>query len=96
MGDRARLRELERRNRELETEVSFLEKKSQRTSRRNPGSKQVRVHRNDATSYCELRVSRRIMCEMLGVSKSGYYEWGCHERGEELDAGRASDALLRR
>lgn len=42
-SDRARLRELERRNAELERENSFL-KKPQRTSRRITGSLQVRVH----------------------------------------------------
>ncbi|MFJ9953668.1 transposase [Kitasatospora sp. NPDC091207] len=48
IDERARLKELERRNRELEMEVAFL-KKPQRTSRRIPGSEHVRVHRNDAT-----------------------------------------------
>jgi hypothetical protein len=30
------------------------------------------------------------MCTWLDVSTSGYYEWVCHERGRELDVGRAS------
>jgi putative transposase len=30
------------------------------------------------------------MCVWLDVSRSGYYEWVCHERGRELDVGRAS------
>jgi hypothetical protein len=30
------------------------------------------------------------MCTWLEVSKSGFYEWVCHERGGGLDVGRAS------
>ena len=30
------------------------------------------------------------MCEWAGVSTSGFYEWVRHERGRELDVGRAS------
>ncbi|MFE5828171.1 transposase [Streptomyces erythrochromogenes] len=44
VSERSRLKELERRNRELEMENSFL-KNARRTSRRISGSKQVRVHR---------------------------------------------------
>ncbi|MFP1629809.1 transposase, partial [Streptomyces sp. 5K101] len=59
VNERARLKELERRNRELEMEVTFL-KKPQRTSRRIPGSKQVRVHRRDAARHRGVRVQRRV------------------------------------
>ena len=30
------------------------------------------------------------MCAWAGVSRAGYYEWVCHERGREFDVGRAS------
>ena len=36
------------------------------------------------------RYSVRKMCAWLAVSASGFYEWVCHERGRELDVGRAS------
>jgi len=44
LSERARLRELERQNRELEMENAFL-KKRQRTSRGSLGERQIRVHR---------------------------------------------------
>ncbi|WP_181690533.1 transposase [Streptomyces sp. NBRC 110611] len=46
LDERARLNDLGRRTRELEKENAFL-KKPQRTSRGNPSSEQVRVHRRD-------------------------------------------------
>jgi transposase-like protein len=44
LSERARLRELERQNRELEMENAFL-KKRQRTSRGSLGERQIRFHR---------------------------------------------------
>jgi transposase-like protein len=44
LSERARLRELERQNRELEMENAFL-KKRQRTLRGSLGEQQIRLHR---------------------------------------------------
>ena len=44
ISERARLRELERRNRELEMENAFL-KKQRHTSRGSPGEREICVHR---------------------------------------------------
>src|ERR1700682_1731755 len=46
LSERARLRELERRNRDLEMENAFLKKAS--TSRGSSGERQIRVHRRGA------------------------------------------------
>ncbi|TJZ99277.1 transposase [Actinacidiphila oryziradicis] len=59
VSERAQLKELERRNRELEMENLFL-KKPQRTSRRMPGNGQLRVHRHDATRHSGVRISRHV------------------------------------
>ncbi|MCX4516012.1 transposase [Streptomyces sp. NBC_01619] len=59
VSERARLKELERRIREVEMENVFL-KNALRTSRRIPGSEQVRVHRDDAARHRGVRVSRRV------------------------------------
>jgi hypothetical protein len=34
--------------------------------------------------------SIKRMCELLEVSRSGFYKWVCPERGRESDVGRAS------
>ncbi len=73
LNERARLKELERRNSEVEKKVSFL-KKPQRTSRRIPVAGKyefIETMRLDAAEYAH---SVEFMCERLNVSKSGYYE----------------------
>ena len=57
VSERARLRELERLNRELEMENSFL-KKQPRTLRGSIGERQIRVHRRRVRRHCRGRRAR--------------------------------------
>jgi hypothetical protein len=50
----------------------------------------IDVEKATRTAAGVLKYSVARMCRWLEVSTSGYYEWVCHERGEELDVGRAS------
>ncbi|MFE9650113.1 IS3 family transposase [Streptomyces sp. NPDC006365] len=91
MNDRARLKELERRNRELEMEVTFL-KKPQSTSRRIPGSKQVRVHRRDAARHRGVRIQRRVHVRPTRRIQIRYYDW--RSRPESATAQRRDELKL--
>nr|WP_123600245.1 IS3 family transposase [Micromonospora sp. Llam0] len=75
IDERARLKELERRNRELEMENSFL-KKAAGVLREGPSVTSlyefIETMRLDTAKYA---YPVDFMCEQLGVSRSGYYEW---------------------
>ena len=79
LSERARLRELERRNRELEMENAFL-KKSQCVLREGAAvsdkyefiAAERATHSSENSGDAPTMVR---MCAWIGVSKSGYYEW---------------------
>ena len=77
LSERARLRELEREVRELRMKADFSQKQ-QRTSQRSIGERDVCVHRRGIRhrrrGYGRCSTLTR-MCQWLGVSKSGFYEW---------------------
>ena len=73
-----RMRELERRNRELEMENAFLKKRP----RLREGASVTQKYEVIDAEYAEMPGGETggapaiiQMCEWLGVSKSGYYEW---------------------
>jgi putative transposase len=76
LSDRARLRELERRNRELEIENAFLKKSSSALREGATVSEKfefIDAERGAADEAAALPTVAR-MCALLEVSKSGFYE----------------------
>ncbi|MFE2865920.1 IS3 family transposase [Embleya sp. NPDC059259] len=89
VDERARLKELERRNRELEMENSFLKKAAGVLREGSPvGSKYefIETMRLDTVEYA---YPVAFMCDRLGVSKSGYYDW--RHRPESATTGRREE-----
>ncbi|WP_406164425.1 IS3 family transposase [Streptomyces sp. NBC_00996] len=75
VNERARLKELERRNRELEMEVTFLKKAAGVLREGSPVASKhefIDEMRLDTEEYA---YSVEFMCGRLGVSRSGYYDW---------------------
>ncbi|WP_086019270.1 IS3 family transposase [Streptomyces ipomoeae] len=75
VNERARLKELERRNRELEMEVTFLKKAAGVLREGSPVASKyefIDEMRLDTEKYA---YSVEFMCGRLGVSRSGYYDW---------------------
>ncbi|MDX3714742.1 transposase [Streptomyces europaeiscabiei] len=91
VNERARLRELERRNRELEMENSFLKKDSVLREGSPVASKYEFIDemRLDTEEYA---YSVDFMCSRLGVSRSGYYDW--RSRPESATARRREELKL--
>jgi hypothetical protein len=50
----------------------------------------IDAEKDAVTEAGEKKYSVVKMCDWLGVSTSGFYEWVCHERRRELAVGRAS------
>jgi putative transposase len=79
MTDRARLREVERENRELKMENDFL-KKPQRTSPATIDDREIRVHRRGVCDLPGVLRGTHVpsivkMCRWMEISRSGFYEW---------------------
>ncbi|HET6208354.1 MAG TPA: IS3 family transposase [Terracidiphilus sp.] len=95
LSERARLRELERRNRELEMENAFLKKHSRVL--RTGASVSEKYEFIDA-QYAKPSAGGgnaptiTCMCRWLGVSKSGFYEW--RSRPESATAKRREELKL--
>jgi putative transposase len=86
--DRARLRELERRNRELEMENAFLKKAAP------VSGKYAFIEAEDATVATDMAYAPAItqMCSWLAVSRSGYYDW--KSRAQSVAAARRGELKL--
>ncbi|WP_405729040.1 IS3 family transposase [Streptomyces sp. NBC_00028] len=92
VNERARLKELERRNRELEMEVTFLKKAAgvlREGSRVASKYEFIDEMRLDTGKYA---YSVEFMCARLGVSRSGYYDW--RSRPESATAQRREELKL--
>jgi putative transposase len=72
LSERARLRELERHNRELEMENAFLKKRQRTLQGASVSDKYAFIYAEYAAG-CAPSIER--MCRWLQVSRSGYYEW---------------------
>ncbi|WP_327591723.1 IS3 family transposase [Streptomyces chartreusis] len=92
VNERARLKELERRNRELEMEVTFLKKaagvlrEGSSVASKYEFIDEMRLD----TEKCAYSVD--FMCGRLGVSRSGYYDW--RSRPESATAQRREELKL--
>ncbi|MGK5501512.1 IS3 family transposase [Streptomyces sp. URMC 125] len=75
VDERARLKELERRNRELEMEVAFLKKAAGVLREGSPVASKYEFIESMRLDNAECAYSVEFMCRQLGVSKSGYYHW---------------------
>ncbi|UIX30762.1 IS3 family transposase [Streptomyces sp. GQFP] len=73
--ERARLKELERRNRELEMEVTFLKKAAGVLREGSPVASKYEFIDEMRLDTEEYAYSVEFMCGRLGVSRSGYYDW---------------------
>ncbi|XUL93863.1 IS3 family transposase [Streptomyces galilaeus] len=92
VNERARLRELERRNRELEMEVTFLKKAAGVLREGSPVASKyefIDEMRFDTEKYA---YSVEFMCARIGVSRSGYYDW--RSRPESATAQRREELKL--
>ncbi|MFF5026244.1 IS3 family transposase [Streptomyces collinus] len=92
VSERARLKELERRNRELEMEVSFLKKAAGVLREGSPVASKyefIETMRLDTEEYA---YPVEFMCERLDVSKSGYYDW--RSRPESVTTQRREELKL--
>ncbi|WP_372409833.1 IS3 family transposase [Streptomyces luteireticuli] len=75
LDERARLKEAERRVRELEMENAFLKKAAGVLREGSPVASKfefIETMRLDTEEYA---YTVEFMCQRLGVSKSGYYDW---------------------
>ncbi|MGW6484842.1 IS3 family transposase [Streptomyces sp. NPDC055059] len=92
VNERARLKELERRNSELEMEVTFLKKAAGVLREGFPVASKcefIDEVRLDTEKYA---YSVEFMCRRLGVSRSGYYDW--RSRPESATAQRRDELKL--
>ncbi|MBD9730096.1 IS3 family transposase [Streptomyces caniscabiei] len=92
VNERGRLKELERRNRELEMEVTFLKKAAGVLREGSPVASNyefIDEMRLDTEKYA---YSVEFMCGRLGVSRSGYYDW--RSRPESATAQRREELKL--
>ncbi|MFJ2561211.1 MULTISPECIES: IS3 family transposase [unclassified Streptomyces] len=74
VNERARLKELERRNRELEMEVTFLKKAAGVLREGSPVAGKYEFIDEMRLDTEEYAYSVEFMCGRLGVSRSGYYD----------------------
>ena len=89
LSERARLRELKRRNRELEIENNFLKKSSSALRQGATVSEKFAFIDAERAQPAGLPTVER-MCGLLEVSKSGFYEW----RGRPASAAQQRRVLL--
>ncbi|MFI6517506.1 IS3 family transposase [Spirillospora sp. NPDC050679] len=75
VDERARLKELERRNRELEMEVSFLKKAAGVLREGSAVAGKYEFIEMMRLDNAKCVYSVKFMCRQLGVSTSGYYDW---------------------
>ncbi|MEU0664349.1 IS3 family transposase, partial [Streptomyces lavendulocolor] len=75
VNERARLKELERRNRELEMENAFLKKAAGVLREGSPVASKYEFIDEMRLDTAEYAYGVEFMCSRLDVSKSGYYEW---------------------
>ncbi|MET7355273.1 IS3 family transposase [Streptomyces mirabilis] len=75
LNERSRLKELERRNRELEMENSFLKKCAGVLREGSPVARKYEFIDEMRLDTAEYAYGVEFMCDRLGVSRSGYYDW---------------------
>ncbi|MER5757626.1 IS3 family transposase [Streptomyces sp. NPDC002088] len=92
VNERARLKELERRNRELEMEVAFLKKAAGVLREGSPVASKYEFIDEMRLDTTECAYSVEFMCGRLGVSRSGYYDW--RSRPESATAQRREELKL--
>ncbi|WP_327368510.1 IS3 family transposase [Streptomyces sp. NBC_01217] len=92
VNERARLKELERRNRELEMEVSFLKKAAGVLREGSPVASKYEFIDEMRLGTEKYAYSVEFMCGRLGVSRSGYYDW--RSRPESATAQRREELKL--
>ncbi|MFJ2022179.1 IS3 family transposase [Streptomyces nodosus] len=92
VNERARLKELERRNRELEIEVTFLKKAAGVLREGFPVASKYEFIDEMRLDTEEYAYSVEFMCSRLGVSRSGYYDW--RSRSESATAQRREELKL--
>ncbi|MFF2806595.1 IS3 family transposase [Streptomyces sp. NPDC058000] len=93
LNERARLKELERRNRELEMENSFLKKCAGVLREGSPVASKYEFIETMRLDTAEYAFPVGFMCEQLGVSRSGYYDW--RTRPDSATAQRREELKLR-
>ncbi|WP_093852551.1 IS3 family transposase [Streptomyces pini] len=92
VDDRARLKELERRNRELEMEVAFLKKAAGVLREGSPVASKYEFIETMRLGNAEYAYSVEFMCRQLGISTSGYYDW--RNRPDSATAQRREELRL--
>ncbi|MFG2792599.1 IS3 family transposase [Streptomyces sp. NPDC048419] len=92
VNERARLKELERRNRELEMEVTFLKKAAGVLRQGSPVASKYEFIDEMWLDTAECAYSVAFMCSRLGVSRSGYYDW--RSRPDSATAQRREELKL--
>ncbi|WP_200309543.1 IS3 family transposase [Streptomyces adelaidensis] len=92
VNERARLKELERRNRELEMENSFLKKAAGVLREGSPVASKYEFIDEMRLDTEEYAYSVEFMCGRLDVSRSGYYDW--RSRPESATAQRREELKL--
>ncbi|MEU1459059.1 IS3 family transposase [Streptomyces avermitilis] len=92
LNERSRLKELERRNRELEMENSFLKKCAGVLREGSPVARKYEFIDEMRLDTAEYAYGVEFMCDRLGVSRSGYYDW--HSRPESSTVQRRDELKL--
>jgi len=92
MSERARLKELERRIREVEMENAFLKKMRSVLREGSPVASKYEFIDEMRLDTVEYAYSVEFMCDRLDVSKSGYYNW--RGRPESATAQRREELKL--
>ncbi|MFD5514379.1 IS3 family transposase, partial [Streptomyces sp. NPDC127051] len=92
LDERARLKEQERRIRELEMENAFLKKAAGVLREGSPVASKYEFIETMRLDTAECAHSVEFMCERLDVSRSGYYEW--RDRPDSATAQRREELKL--